>query len=466
MKRSEMVRSQIQNKEMELTAIAELPATEITETQADVLRTGTKELVEMRELLTDVERLETTMDTASTDGIETVNVNTQTSPWEVDGKVARTADLSLADLRSRAADGLASQQGADSDAATENATRIAQSTTDRGVLEAGLALSSPEYLGAWAKRLAHGSMALLTDSEKDAFHSVQEVRRAFDTAAGADGGDWVPSGIDGALSYTDALITNPVRGLARKIVSSTQVTKTITTVTPTASRDAENAEVSSDAPALTDKDIQAWKAQAFIEASFELQTFAAVELVSIIGGLLKDSIDELEATAFTTGTGSAQPDGLITAIVADGTVTASASADTFGLADVYNLYEAVDTRFRSNGSWLASIEIIDEIRQFATSANHDFLTNLSGGAPAQLLGRPVYEASGMDATYGSGENYVLAFGDVSGYTVVDVVGTSIVHIPELMGSNGRPESNSGWLARKLVGADLTNSASVGVLNVT
>jgi HK97 family phage major capsid protein len=70
-----------------------------------------------------------------------------------------------------------------------------------------------------------------------------------------------------------------------------------------------------------------------------------------LGKLLLDGADQLTATAYTTGSGSGQPTGIITSLVGSaGTVPliAPAVAETLGSADVYAVQNALPPRFQPN----------------------------------------------------------------------------------------------------------------------
>jgi HK97 family phage major capsid protein len=83
------------------------------------------------------------------------------------------------------------------------------------------------------------------------------------------------------------------------------------------------------------------------------------------------------------------------------------------------------------------------------------------------MGKTALESEDMDGTYGSGENYVLIYGDFSGYCVADRIGMQVEFIPHLFStSNGRPTGQRGWYAYVRHGAGLVNSGSLRILNVT
>jgi HK97 family phage major capsid protein len=103
------------------------------------------------------------------------------------------------------------------------------------------------------------------------------------------------------------------------------------------------------------------------------------------------------------------------------------------------------------------------VAQFETAAGASlFPTVYESGSS---LGRPVYEASDMDGTYPSGNNYVLVFGDFDNFVVADRIGTVVEFVPTLFGANQRPTGQRGWFAWYRAGPDSVNDGGFRALNV-
>lgn len=129
----------------------------------------------------------------------------------------------------------------------------------------------------------------------------------------------------------------------------------------------------------------------------------------------------------TTGDGSGKPQGWVGVATnggtASGTATWGASATFFGWGDLVSLYGAVAAPYRGVGSWMVSSDAFTKILQFRDNNNQPILIPGMGGAPATLLGRPVYENPAM-ASVGSASKSV-AFGDFSRYVVAKVTPTRV-----------------------------------------
>jgi HK97 family phage major capsid protein len=216
---------------------------------------------------------------------------------------------------------------------------------------------------------------------------------------------------------------------------------------------AEATETSDNAPTLAQPVISTEKAQAFIPFSIEVG-MDWNGLQAEMAGLLQDAKDDLEATAFATGTGTNEPQGVI--VGATTVVTASGTA-SFAAADLYSLENALGPRFRSRATFVTARATINRIRQFATAAGPVALTeNLQVGTiggsgataarlPVDVLGYPTYELSSMASVLTTG-SLIAILGDFRHFVIVDRIGMTIELIPHLVGTNRRPTGQRGLYA--------------------
>lgn len=320
----------------------------------------------------------------------------------------------------------------------------------------------PAYRTGWLK-LVSGQAWAVTAEEQQA---IAEARAASLTPSA--GGYAVPFTLDPTFVLTSGGAANPFRRIARVVTTVTDDWNGVTSAGVTASWDAEGVEVSDDAPTLAQPSIPVHKAAAFVPFSIEIgQDWPAME--ADLREAFADAKDRLEGQAFAVGTGSGQPTGVVTALVAASSpVIASATTDTFAVADVYATLEKCPPRHRSSGSWVANLGILNRIRQFGTANNYSgFTVDLTAAGVPQLLGRPVYESSDMDGTItASADNYVLVYGDFSRYVIVDRVGMSVELVPHLFGTNRRPTGQRGLYAYWRTGAGVIDPGAFAVLNVT
>ena len=138
-----------------------------------------------------------------------------------------------------------------------------------------------------------------------------------------------------------------------------------------------------------------------------------------VPALIADAKDRLEVVAFTTGSGSAQPFGMITHGTSDATVGALTAAM------VYGLHQALPPRFRvGDGSrpvWLANVTIINALRQipsFAGSVTSLVNDNQPDSIP-EVLSIDIYEDSAMDASNVVSGHKNLAILDMNSFVITN-----------------------------------------------
>lgn len=381
------------------------------------------------------------------------------NPWDMSeirtfGKSPRQMN---SELRARALSAVEKMPGA-SDSVRKAATSIVEQW-DSGsgkIAQHVLATSSPTYMRAFEK-LARNQDNLLDMEERDA---VDRTMSLTDSA----GGYLVPFQLDPTVIITSDGTFNEIRLAARRVVATGDVWNGVSAGATSWSWDAEEAEVSDDASTFAQPTIPIYKAAGFIPISIEALADEQ-NVTAEVGRLLAFGKDTLEAEAFSTGAGSTEPTGIVTALVGGSYEVAATTADTFGLEDVYALDGALPARYRPRASWLAHRGIYNLIRQFDTAGGAALWERLGADVPPRLLGRSAYESEGMDGTVtASSTNYILIYGDFSNYVIADRIGTTVEFVPHLFGASFRPTGQRGWYAYYRVGADSVNDAAFRLLN--
>lgn len=383
------------------------------------------------------------------------------NPWDI-SEMRLHAPGNAGELRSRALDAIDQMPYASQKVREASARFIERAKEGVPLAQMLLATTSSEYTSAFMKAIrSKGQLAGLTTGEQFA---LQRAMSLTDT----EGGFLVPFMLDPAVILTANGSFNQVRQIARVVQTQGDKWHGITSAGVTGSWDGEGEEVSDDSPTIGQPDIPVYKGDVFVAQSFEVQADAA-GLADEIATMIAFERDRMESIAHVTGSGTGQPTGLITALVAAGgsTIVTSATTDTFAVADVYALDDALPERFSLNASWLAHRRIYNKMRQFDTNGGAALWGQLADGIKADLLDQPDYRAEAMDGTINaSQENYVLVKGDFSNYVVVDRIGTTLSYIPHVFGENGRPTGQSGWYAYFRTGGDVVNPGAFRLLNVT
>jgi len=318
---------------------------------------------------------------------------------------------------------------------------------DSGLLSRHLLVTgNPVYKRAFGKLLS-GSML-----NQDEALAVDKARAL--SLTGTSGGFAVPFELDPSIIPTSNLAINPYRSLARVIQISVDEWRGVSSAGITAAYAAEATAATDASPTLAQPTISTEKARAFVPFSIEVgQDWGSLQ--SEMAGLLSDAKDELEATKFTTGTGTNEPFGVITGAT---TVFTAAATNAITLADIYNWQAALGPRFRPRSAFVMNLAVANKIRQFDTAGGAGLWIDTMksglattdvptpGAYAANLLGRPAYESSAMSGTFTTGQ-LIGVYGDWNYFVIVDRVGMAIEVIPHLFDvTNNMPTGQRGLYA--------------------
>ena len=263
--------------------------------------------------------------------------------------------------------------------------------------------------------------------------------------------------LSGITALKSVLITsagsiNPLRAISRTVQTVSDAWQGITSAGVTAEWLAEAAEAADASPTLAQPSIPVYKQSAFVPFSYEIG-MDALNFTEEIGRLLTDGLNQLSATAFTTGSGTGQPTGSVTALAGSPSQVNTATGDTLVAADVYNLQNQLPPRFQANAQFCANLSILNTLWQMETTAGALKFPSLQDNPP-RLLGRSANELSNMDGTIDAGQaNHLIVYGDFSNFIVVDRFPSMLELIPKLFGANRRPTGQRGTFLWARVGSD-------------
>ena len=170
-------------------------------------------------------------------------------------------------------------------------------------------------------------------------------------------------------------------------------------------------------------------------------------------GDFAESFAKTEGLAFVKGTGTGQPNGIMTANgIAEIKTGVAANFPASNPADVLiAMFHKIASTFAQSAVWMMNRNTLAVIRSWKDgNGRYLVLDPISAGAPSTLLGRPIVEMPDMD-DIGAGKSPIL-FGDMSGYRIIDRVGLTTLRDPYSLAANGQVRFH----ARKRVGADLTH----------
>jgi HK97 family phage major capsid protein len=270
--------------------------------------------------------------------------------------------------------------------------------------------------------------------------------------------------IDPSIIMSAQGSSDPFLELARQVPVTTNVWKGVTSAGVSWSFDSEASEVSDDSPWLSQPSATVFTARGFIPYSLEVAddypSFAAeMEM------LLAEGYSELLADKFARGTGSGEPEGVLTALSANTNVRVRVTtAGQLGLADLHRVWSSLPERFRSRASWVSEATVLGKIRELGAAVGASFSVTLMDAGPERLMGRPYRTSAYLEAATTSTANVALAIlGDFSGFVVARRSGLRIEPVQHLVGANRRPTGQRGMFAWGRVGRVVANPAGFRLL---
>jgi HK97 family phage major capsid protein len=187
--------------------------------------------------------------------------------------------------------------------------------------------------------------------------------------------------------------------------------------------------------------------------SVELLQDSAIDLASMLGRLLGTRIARATNAHFTTGTGSAQPNGIVTASTLGKTATAT---NAFTYSEIVDLLHSVDPAYRPGSAFLANDAIIGAIKKFTDSQNLPiWAPSIRDGQPDRLLGYPVIANNDMTGTLATG-NKIMLFGDPKYYYVREAGDVVVMRLNERYAD----QHSVAFVAFQRTDGDLIQTAAV------
>lgn len=242
-----------------------------------------------------------------------------------------------------------------------------------------------------------------------------------------------------AASGGNTIPTSFVRSLYEHMVENTAIRQTNVRVVSTSGGEAlefpkvtsfGTAAIVGEGTALAEADpafgkvtLNAWKYGQLLQYPSELGQDTGVDLLGFLARDFGRALGNASGAHFITGSGTNQPNGVVTAIKAS---SGTAVQGTAGLTadNLIDLYYAVIESYANNGYWMMRRATEGKVRKLAdTNGQYLWQPSLQVGAPNLLLGRPIVTDPNV-AAVGSAAMSVI-FGDMSAYVIRDVAGVRI-----------------------------------------
>jgi len=298
---------------------------------------------------------------------------------------------------------------------------------------------SPEYKEVFAKSMRFGNETL--DAEERSVLSAGRSKLGSEERAqsttNAAGGYTVPEGfsgeIDKALAAWGPMLDT---GFARQYPTATGNPIPWPTVDDTAKRGSlkvEGAGSTDDGSkdiVFAEKILNSYVYDSgVVRASIEILQDSAFNMESLLTDCFGESLGRTVNQALTTGTGSAQPSGVVTASSVG--VTAAGSSAITG-DELIDLYHSVDPAYRMspNARWMFNDLTLAAIRKLKDGQGNYLwsMGDVQSSLPDTFLGKQ-YSVNQAMANIGSG-NRAAVFGDFSRYIVRRVGNFQMVALRE------------------------------------
>lgn len=314
---------------------------------------------------------------------------------------------------------------ADLDKQINNAQRLAdlEAESKFGMSEAGIALPGAKPANRsrdiYAKWLRKGDNGLTADD-------WATVRNVTSTTTPAEGGFTVQT--DVATSLLDGLKDYSGMRQAAQIIRTASGNPLSY---PTSDGTAEEGEIVAENGSATDLDptfgvlsLGVFKfSSKVITVPIELVQDSQIDIEAFVQERLVTRLGRITEKMYTTGSGTGQPRGLVTAATT-GVTGATGSATTVSYDQLVDLEHSVDPAYRNNAAFMFNDSTLRAIRKLKDSQNRPIFVpgyeqGNPGGAPATLLGRRIIINQQMASMAANAKS--IAFGDFSYYKIRDVM---------------------------------------------
>ena len=318
-----------------------------------------------------------------------------------------------------------------------------------------LSTGSPAYKRAFGKLIAGKPIAALSSEEQ----------RAMSTT-GSAGGYAVPFALDPTVIQISDYSVNPFRAICRNVtITGSNTWEGVTATGVTAAYQVEAGTASDNTQTFAQPTGTVQKAQAFIPYSFEIEGDFNGSMVADLTQAFSDAKDDLEASKFATGTGTApNPVGILGA---SGLTTTqryqTAGTAALVIADIDAALAQLAPRWRSRASWVAPLFFYNKVRRMYTAGGETLTAGVGPGNAAgfqtvagtngqgigyTLLGKPAYENTTINSSgVLTSATKQAVLGDFSrGMVIVDRVGMNVEPVNHLFGASGYPNGSRGLLA--------------------
>ncbi|NNF65980.1 MAG: phage major capsid protein [Gammaproteobacteria bacterium] len=302
-------------------------------------------------------------------------------------------------------------------------------------------------------RLIRSESPGLSGLEPDQRQIMREFR-AQSVGTDSAGGYTVPEGFVNSLREA-MLAFSGIKQNASVITTSSGNDLPFPTVNDTGNSGAllaENTQDSEQDVTFGVTTLQAYKyTSKIVRVSVELMQDSAFDMNAYLAKALGERLGRINATHFATGTGSSQPNGLITAATV-GKTAASATAITY--LELLDLKHSVDPAYRMGAKWGFNDATFLLVKKLLDGDSRPlWLPDVAGDRPGRFDGDEYFIDQGIPSAATTTKPVV--YGDISQYTIREVRDVTLVRLVERYADYHQV----GFIAFNRCDSDLVNAGT-------
>lgn len=338
------------------------------------------------------------------------------------------------------------------DAATQNIADVANRRGDK---------NGNVGLKAYSKWLKGGDRALNEDD-------WAAIRNTMSTTTGSEGGFTVPTEV--MPSVIEALKKfGGMRAVAD--VFATEGGGALSY--PTSDGTSEEGEIVAENASATDLDatfgtvsLNPYKfSSKVITVPIELLQDSAIDIEAFVNGRIVTRLGRITNRLFTVGSGSSQPNGVVTAATVGVTAANGTSqVTTVTYESLVDLQHSVDIAYREMGNcrFMLNDTSVRQVRKIKDDSGRPIFVpgyevSVPGGAPDRLLGDPITVNQHMANMAASARS--IAYGDFKGYKIRDVMAATMFRFTDSAYSK---KGQVGFMAWMRSGGNLADTGAIRV----
>lgn len=327
--------------------------------------------------------------------------------------------------------------------------------------------AAPEYREVFSNALRYG-VASLSAEERGvlvnhrASYGLPE-HRAQSVGTDSAGGYTVPEGfsgeIDRAMAAWGPMLDGAVTRIYPTATGNPIPWPTVDDTAKTLELHTENGAVTDDGGmdvVFGEKVLNAYIYDSeMVKVSLELLNDSFFQVEGLMGDLFGERLARGANLALTTGSGSSQPNGIVTASAAGKTAAAVAAITSDELIDFQH---SVDPAYRQSPgcAWMFNDTTFSAIRKLK-DGDGNYLWNMGdvkSGAPSTLLGKPFYINQAMASPAANAKS--VLFGDFRKYVVRRVGDSQVITLRERYAE----KMQVGFVGVIRIDGELMNTAAV------